>query len=262
MQLPTIDTWKVDRFLADFIQNYITRAGFHKVVLGLSGGLDSATAAVLAQEALGPENVIALILPAQTSSQADADDALDLCRKFRIKSRLVPVSPMLDAYFAQFPHANWLRRGNKAARERMSILYDWATYHQALVLGTGNRTELLLGYFTKYGDGAADLEPLGNLYKTEVKQLAQSLGVPEKIIRKTPTAGLWKGQTDERELGFSYPLIDSLLYHMFDKKYNSLELVGVGFEPATVKAVTERLKANEHKRKHPPIPVIPSEWRR
>jgi len=262
MQLPKIDTWKVDRFLADFIQNYLSRSGFRKVVLGLSGGLDSATAAVLAREAIGPQNVIALILPAPTSSPRDEEDALDLCRRFKIKPRVIPVGPMIDAYFAEFPHANWLRRGNKAARERMSILYDWASYHRALVLGTSNRTELLLGYFTKYGDGAADLEPLGNLYKTEVKQLAQSLGIPDKIIRKPPSAGLWKGQTDERELGLTYPLIDSLLYYMFDKKYNDLELAGAGFDPGTIKIVTERVKANEHKRKLPPIPMIPSELRR
>jgi len=262
VKLPQIDTWKVEKLLATFVQDYLKKSGRKRVVLGLSGGLDSATAAFLAQEALGSKNVIALILPFRTSSKQDADDALDLCRILNIKCKVLDISPMVDAYLQQFPPASCQRRGNKMARERMSILYDWAAYHQALVLGTSNRTELLLGYFTKYGDGAADLEPLGNLYKTEVKQLAHSLGIPAKIIGKTPSAGLWKGQTDEKELGFSYALLDSLLYHLVDKKYNLSELVEAGFDRNQIQIIRERIENNKHKRNLPPIPVIPANWRR
>jgi NAD+ synthase len=262
MKLPEIDTWKVEKFLTEFIHGYLKKAGRDRVVLGLSGGIDSAVAATLAREALGRQKVIALILPSRNTLREDLEDAQNLCQHLNIKSKLIDIAPMVTAYFEQFPHADWLRRGNKIARERMSIIYDWAAYHQALVLGTSNRTELLLGYFTKFGDGAADLEPLGNLYKNEVRQLARSLGIAAEIIDKTPSAGLWKGQTDEKELGFSYDLLDSLLYHMYEKKLSPEELVKAGFNPDTIETVSRRVKENAHKLKAAPIPHIPSRWRR
>lgn len=262
MKLPQIDTWKVENFLCDFIRDYLKKSGASRVIIGLSGGIDSATAAALARVALGAENVRGLILPYHDGNHADVEDALLLCRSFKLKSRVIDISPMIKAYFRDFPRANWLRRGNKMARERMSILYDWAAYYDALVLGTGNKTELLLGYFTKHGDGAADLEPLGGLYKCEVRQLAASLGVPEKLISRTPTAGLWKGQTDEKELGFSYDLLDSLLYLMAEKNYSPARLIKEGFEAETIRTIQLRMDKNAHKLRRPPSAVIPAAWRR
>ena len=262
MKLPQIDTWKVENYLADFIRNYLKKSGCSRIIIGLSGGIDSSTTAALAQAALGAENVRGLILPRRGGNPRDVDDALLLCRTFNLKSRVIDISPMIEAYFHNFPRAGWLRRGNKMARERMSILYDWAAYYQALVLGTSNKTELLLGYFTKHGDGAVDLEPLGGLYKTEVRQLAASLGVPEKLINRTPTAGLWKGQTDEKELGFSYDLLDSLLYLMVEKSYPHDRLLSEGFSSETIQAIQNRIDKNAHKLRLAPTPLIPKGWRK
>jgi NAD+ synthase len=262
MKLPRIDTWQVENYLCDFIRNYLEKSGCSRVVVGLSGGIDSAATAALAQAALGSRNVRGLILPYRDGNPADVEDALLLCRTFKLKSRVIDISPMIEAYFHDFPRANWMRRGNKMARERMSILYDWAAYHDALVLGTSNKTELLLGYFTKYGDGAVDLEPLGGLYKCEVRQLASSLGVPEKLVNRTPTAGLWKGQTDEKELGFGYDLLDSLLYLRVEKNYHPSRLIEKGFTPEAIQAVQERVDRNSHKLRLPPSAVIPAAWRK
>ncbi len=262
MKLPQIDTWEVENYLCDFIRNSLEKSGASRVIVGLSGGIDSSTTAALAQAALGSENVRGLILPYGDGNPADVEDALLLCRTFKLKSRVIDISPMIEAYFRHFPRANWLRRGNKMARERMSILYDWAGYYEGLVLGTSNKTELLLGYFTKHGDGAVDLEPLGGLYKTEVRQLAASLGIPEKLVNRTPTAGLWKGQTDEKELGFGYDLLDSLLYLMVEKNFPPARLLEEGFTPETIQAIQERIDKNAHKLRPAPTVMIPSAWRK
>ncbi len=261
MKLPQIDTTKVRKFLAGFIRENLEKAGREKVVVGLSGGIDSAVAAALAREALGPENVLAFLLPYHTTPEKDREDALQLGRLLGLNPQIIDITPMVEAYFGNFPEADRMRRGNKMARERMSILYDQAAANGALVLGTGNRTELLIGYFTKYGDGGVDLEPLGGLYKTEVVQLARVLEVPDEIIDKPPTAGLWEGQTDEGELGLTYQLLDSLLYRMLDQEYNDLRLASEGFAPETIEAVRCLVRANEHKSRPPPIPVIPAGFR-
>ena len=261
-ELPQIDAWKAEKFLTDFIQEHLEKAGKEKVILGVSGGLDSALVAALAREALGRRRVIGLILPYQTSSPEDVRDGEHLCRMLKIRHKIIEITPMVDAYFRHFPRASLLRRGNKMARERMSILYDWAFYHGALVLGTSNRTELTLGYFTKFGDGGADLEPIGGLFKCEVRQLAHSLSLPRMIVEKAPSAGFWKGQTDEKELGFTYDLLDRLLHLFLDKKCTFRQLVDAGFPGETVTAVLSRVKNNRHKLEFPPTAAIPPQWRK
>lgn len=260
--IPIIDTWAVEEHLSEFLHSQLRRAGRNKVVVGLSGGIDSSTAAALAARSLGSEHVIGLILPYGERRPEDVTDALELAELFHIHTRQIDIAPMVDAYFSSFPHAAARRRGNKMARERMSILYDWAEYHEALVMGTGNRTELYLGYLTKYGDGGVDLEPLGGLYKCEVRQLAASMGLPPKLINRVPTAGLWQGQTDEGELGMSYDVIDSILYHMLDLRMGKRSLLKAGFAPADVEMVGQMTRASRHKRLTPPFPALKSAWRK
>jgi len=262
IELPQIDAWKVEKFLSEFIQKQVESAGKEKVILGISGGIDSALTAALAREALGPRRVFGLILPYHTTPPEEARDAEHLCRMLKIRHKTIEITPMVDAYFRHFPRASLLRRGNKMARERMSILYDWALYHNALVLGTSNRTELALGYFTKFGDGGADLEPIGGLFKCEVRQLAHSFSLPRMILDKPPSAGFWKGQTDEKEMGFSYDLLDRLLHLHLDKKFTSDQLVEAGFPPETVYVVLKRVRLNRHKVVPPPSAEIPEQWRK
>ncbi len=262
MKAPLIDTWAVEEYLAAFIRRKLRGAGLEKVVVGLSGGIDSSTSAGLAAHALGSANVLGLILPFGDRRPHDAADAQEVADLFRIHTRVIDISPMLKAYFEHFPHADAMRRGNKMARERMSILYDWASYHQALVLGTGNRTEIQLGYLTKFGDGGVDLEPLGGLYKCEVRQLAGSLGIPSRLVNRVPSAGFWPGQTDEDELGLSYDLIDGILHHMLDLRRSKLELVKLGYPAHAIEIVEERMRRSRHKRLPPSIPPIREEWRK
>jgi NAD+ synthase len=261
-ELPQIDAWRVEKFLSEFIREYTEKAGKEKVILGISGGIDSALVAALAREALGPRRVVGLILPYHSTPPEEARDAEHLCRMLKIRHKTIEITPMVDAYFSHFPRASLMRRGNKMARERMSILYDWAAYHDALVLGTSNRTELTLGYFTKFGDGGADLEPIGGLYKCEVRQLGHSLSLPRMILDKPPSAGFWKGQTDEKELGFSYNLLDRFLHLHLDKGFTPDQLVESGFPPETVVAVVRRIRANRHKLLFPPSAEIPAQWRK
>ncbi|MFB0527284.1 MAG: NAD+ synthase, partial [bacterium] len=244
-------------------------------VLGLSGGLDSTVVAYLAVEALGdPHNVYALILPYKSYQWESVKHARFIARKLGINSQIIKIDSMIEEYFRKFsyrriPHPavlgsedsqvkalEYLRKGNKMARERMSILYDWALALRGLVLGTSNKTELSMGYFTKYGDGGVDLEPLGGLYKTQVRQLAKYLGVPQPIIRMRPSAGLWPGQTDEGELGINYEELDKILYYMFDKKYSKKKLLNLGFSAKNIDRVKNFVNNSEHKRRLPPVAKI------
>lgn len=262
MKTPRIDTWQVEAHLKDFILDHLQQAKAVSMVVGVSGGLDSAATAFLARETVGWDKVQALILPYHHENSGDVEDALEVCRRLKIRYRIVDIGPSIDAYYSRFSRASVIRRGNKMARERMSILYDWAAYQGGLVLGTSNRTELLLGYFTKFGDGAADLEPLGGLYKCEVRQLAASLGVPKSIINKPPSAGLWKGQSDEKEIGIPYSILDSFLHCWLDLGLTGEELLKEGFSPQTISQVTAMVRGSEHKRRTPPVPLIAAEWRK
>ena len=191
----------VESILLGFLRSEVTRVGFNRVVVGMSGGVDSSLVAVLAAKALGAENVAGVSMPYRASNPRSLADAELVAHKFDIPLRVIEITPQVDAFFEAFPDADNQRRGNKMARERMTILYDRSLAENALVLGTSNKTELLLGYGTIFGDMASALNPIGDLYKTQVWQLAAHLGVPEEVIAKAPSADLWEGQSDEDRAG-------------------------------------------------------------
>jgi NAD+ synthase len=248
----------VRRILVGFIRNEVRKVGFERVVLGLSGGVDSSLVATLAAEALGRTNVKALIMPYRTSDPKSRSDALDLVRQLGIEALEVDISPQIDAYYARFPDADQKRRGNKMARERMTINYDHSWAWRALVIGTSNKTELLLGYGTIYGDMASAINPIGDLYKTQVWQLAETVGVPTAIVQKAPSADLWAGQSDETELGFQYRLIDQLLYYLVERRYSIDEVRAVGFEEPFIDDIVRRVRENQYKRRLPLIAKLSS----
>jgi len=248
----------VRKILVRFIQNEVQKVGFERVVLGLSGGVDSSLVATLASQALGPTNVLAVNMPYKTSDPKSRTDALQVVQQLGIDQLQVDITPQIDAYFERFPDADQKRRGNKMARERMTILYDQSLVFRALVIGTSNKTELLLGYGTIYGDMASALNPVGDLYKTQVWQLADALGVPTAIVQKAPSADLWSGQSDETELGFAYRMVDQLLYYLVDRRYSREELARLGFEPAFVDDIIRRVRDNQYKRRLPVIAKLSS----
>jgi NAD+ synthase len=236
--------------LASFIRDGAENAGCAGVVLGLSGGVDSALSAALAARALGPERVHAFLLPYRTSNPDSSTDALAVAEQLGIPHRTIDLSPMVDAYFdREEPDAGPGRRGNKMARERMGILFDQAKKLDALVLGTSNKTEILLGYSTVFGDNASSLNPLGDLYKTQVWQLARHLGLPERVTGKAPSADLWPGQTDEGELGIDYATADEVLYLLFELGLTPEEVVARGYEASRVDRVVELERRFRYKRR-------------
>jgi NAD+ synthase len=251
-----INTPALRRILVAFVANEVRRVGVERVVLGLSGGVDSSLAAFLAAEALGAAQVLGIRMPYRTSSPESLADAELVVRATGIETMTVEITPQIDAYFERFPDATPLRRGNKMARERMTILYDHSARWNALVLGTSNKTELLLGYGTLHGDMASALNPLGDLYKTQVWALAEAVGVPEPIVAKQPSADLWHGQTDEHELGFGYRDVDRLLYAMIDERWQTDELLAAGFDPAFVARVHAMVQRSQFKRRLPVIAKV------
>jgi NAD+ synthase len=255
VQIPT-NTALLRELLTGFIRNEVQKTGLTRVVVGLSGGVDSALSAMLAAEALGAKNVLALLMPYKSSHPDSLAHAKMLVEKSAIASLFVDISPQVDAYFERFPDADTRRRGNKMARERMTILYDHSARWNGLVLGTSNKTELLLGYGTLYGDMASAINPLGDLYKTQVWALAAAIGVPEVIVAKVPSADLWLGQTDEGELGFTYKEVDKLLYLMVDQRYTRAELLGAGFPERFVDDVAQRIMTSQFKRRLPVIAKV------
>ena len=239
--------------LTDFIRTEITQAGFSRAVVGLSGGIDSSLSCYLTVEALGPENVLAMRMPYETSSPESLEHAQLVIDELGVKSLTVPITEMVDPLFERFPEADPIRRGNAMARARMIILFDQSQSFEGLVIGTGNKTEFLLGYTTLYGDSANALNPVGDLYKTQVRQLARALGIPEVIIQKPPSADLWLGQTDEGELGFTYDEVDQLLYLLSDLGYTPDECINEGYSEYFVMAVVELNRKNRFKRVLPPV---------
>lgn len=252
----TIDTELVRKILTGFIHTEITRSGFSKAVMGLSGGLDSALACFLAAEALGPENVLAIRMPYKSSSQDSLDHALLVIDQLGVQSLTMPITEMVEPLFQRFPDMENRRKGNIMARERMIILFDQSEAFKGLVLGTGNKTEILLGYSTLYGDSACALNPIGDLYKTQVRQLSRVMGVPAAVIEKAPSADLWLGQTDEGELGFTYEEVDKLLFLLIDQRYTPEECVESGFPADFVRSVIQRVRRNQFKRVLPPIAKV------
>jgi NAD+ synthase len=241
------------QILAGFIRSELARVGLSKAVLGLSGGVDSALACVLAVEALGAKNVVAVRMPYRTSSQESLEHAQLVADKAGIDLLTVPITEMADGLISRFPGMDQTRRGNIMARCRMIVLYDLSAEQHGLVIGTGNKTEILLGYTTLFGDSACALNPLGDLYKTQVRQLSRDLSVPEVIVAKPPTADLFAGQTDEADLGYTYASVDQLLYLLVDERYSISDCVSAGYEPGFVERVVERIRRNQFKRMLPPI---------
>ena len=248
-----IDTDIARRVIADFIRGQLRQAGFERTVLGLSGGIDSALVAYLTAEAIGPEHLLCVLMPYRTSSPASRSDAEEVVRRLGTASELVDISPMVDGYFGPDTDASPLRRGNFMARMRMSVLYDRSVTWGGLVVGTGNKTESLIGYTTVFGDSACAFNPIGDLYKSQVRQLAAAIGVPDSIIAKAPSADLWPDQTDEGEGGFSYPELDRLLFWRIDKRRSIDEVVALGFERSLVERVDKMVAGAEFKRQVPPI---------
>jgi NAD+ synthase len=225
-------------------------------VLGLSGGVDSALSCYLAAAALGPENVLAVRMPYRTSTSDSLEHAQLVIDDLGVQSLTVPITEMVDPLFERFPEADRVRQGNVMSRARMIVLYDQSAAFGGLVVGTSNKTEILLGYSTLYGDSACALNPLGDLYKAQVRQLSRAMGVPEPIVAKPPSADLWVGQTDEGELGFTYEDADRLLYLLVDQRYSPQECVEAGFPESFVSEVLGRMRRFHFKRIMPPIAKV------
>lgn len=251
-----INTEIARRMLTGFIKHEIEKIGLKRAVIGLSGGLDSALSAYLSAEALGAENVLAVRMPYRTSSEDSLSDAQNVIDALGLPNLTVPITEMADPMFGRFPQMSSGRKGNVMARLRMIILYDQSVEWGGLVMGTSNKTEFLLGYTTIYGDSGVALQPIADLYKTQVRQLARALDIPRSIIDKPPSADLWAGQTDEGELGFTYADVDQVLYLLVDERYTVDEVVEEGFDRAFVEGVWQRVKVNHFKRTMPNIAKV------
>ena len=252
----SINTDLARKILTGFIKSELNRVGFTRAVVGLSGGIDSALSCVLAAEAIGKENVLAVRMPYKASSQDSLDHAQLVIEKFGVQSLTIPITEMADPLIALDPEMSKTRKGNIMARCRMIVLYDQSESFGGLVIGTGNKTEILLGYSTIYGDAASAINPIGDLYKTQVRQLSRALGIPEEIVDKAPSADLWANQTDEDELGFTYEDVDKLFYLLIDQRYRLEECVDAGFDQNFVRSVMRLVQRNQFKRMMPPIAKV------
>ena len=242
--------------LKNFIKNEARSKGFSSVILGLSGGLDSTVVAYLATHALGKRCVRSIIMPYGRLSDGPTLHAKRIAKELGINAELIDISPMVDAYFKKVNCNDNIRRGNKMARERMSILYDQSKKYNSLVIGTSNKTERILGYGTLYGDSACAINPIGNLYKTQLRELARYLDVPSYILDKPPSADLWEGQTDEDEIGHKYEEIDRLLFFMIDMRISQKRLLEKGFSSKMIADISSRIKTNKFKSELPSIASI------
>jgi NAD+ synthase len=261
-----IDAPLVERLLVNFVREETTSAGLERAVVGLSGGVDSAVSAALAARALGPEAVLAICMPYRESNPTSLEHARDVAQSLGVRFDVVEITPQVDAYFAGQPDADAMRRGNKMARERMTVLYDRSADERALVIGTSNKTELLLGYGTLFGDMASAINPIGDLYKTQVFELARHLGLPDAVVSKAPSADLWEGQTDEQEMGFTYDQVDGLLYDLIERRCSEAELRTAGHDDAFVATIRRKIARSQFKRRLPIIAkltdrTINSDWR-
>jgi NAD+ synthase len=255
--LPVIEPAQAVEVIVGFIRSQLAQAGFERLVVGLSGGVDSATVAFLAARAIGADNLLAVRMPYRTSSESSETDAMRVVTALGCRTERVDVTPMVDPMLALIvgpgEAAINVRRGNVMARQRMIVLYDRSAAFDALVIGTSNKTEALLGYGTLHGDMAAGLAPIGDLYKTQLRAVADELGVPEEVIAKPPSADLWPGQTDEGELGRSYDMLDRALFALVDRRWSVDRCVAAGLERSLVEWVAARVARTEFKRQLPPV---------
>ena len=242
--------------LVEFLRESFKKAGFSKAVLGLSGGIDSALVAYLLRDALGKENVLAIMMPYKSSNPDSLNHAKLVIEDLGINSKTIEITDMIDAYFKNEEEATSLRMGNKMARERMSILFDYSSKENALVVGTSNKTEIYLGYSTQFGDSACALNPIGDLYKTNIWDLSRYLKIPNELIEKKPSADLWEGQTDEQEMGLTYKEADQVLYRMLEENKTVEEVLGEGFNKDLVDNIVRRMNRSEYKRRMPLIAKI------
>ena len=247
---------EVHNELVEFLRESFKKAGFSKAVLGLSGGIDSALVAYLLRDALGKENVLAIMMPYKSSNPDSLNHAKLVIEDLGINSKTIEITDMIDAYFKNEKEATSLRMGNKMARERMSILFDYSSKENALVVGTSNKTEIYLGYSTQFGDSACALNPIGDLYKTNIWDLSRYLKIPNELIEKKPSADLWEGQTDEQEMGLTYKEADQVLYRMLEENKKVEEVLAEGFNEDLVDNIVRRINRSEYKRRMPLIAKI------
>ena len=247
---------EVHNELVEFLRENFKKAGFSKAVLGLSGGIDSALVAYLLRDALGKENVLAIMMPYKSSNPDSLNHAKLVVEDLKINAKTIEITDMIDAYFKNEKDASSLRMGNKMARERMSILFDYSSKENALVVGTSNKTEIYLGYSTQFGDSACALNPIGDLYKTNIWDLSRYLKIPNELIEKKPSADLWEGQTDEQEMGLTYKEADQVLYRMLEENKTVEEVLAEGFNKNLVDNIVRRMNRSEYKRRMPLIAKI------
>ena len=247
---------EVHNELVEFLRENFKKAGFSKAVLGLSGGIDSALVAYLLRDALGKENILAIMMPYKSSNPDSLNHAKLVIEDLKINSKTIEITDMIDAYFKNEKEASSLRMGNKMARERMSILFDYSSKENALVVGTSNKTEIYLGYSTQFGDSACALNPIGDLYKTNIWDLSRYLKIPNELIEKKPSADLWEGQTDEQEMGLTYKEADQVLYRMLEENKKVEEVLAEGFNKDLVDNIVRRINRSEYKRRMPLIAKI------
>ena len=254
--LPAIDAEQAIAVIIGFIRAQLEQTGFRRLVVGLSGGVDSATVAFLAARAIGPDNLLAVRMPYRSSSPDSETDALRVVTALGCRTERVEITPMVEPMLALISGPDeaslQVRRGNVMARQRMIVLYDRSAAFDALVAGTGNKTEALLGNGTLHGDMASGIAPIGDLYKSQLRAVAEALGVPEGILSKPPSADLWPGQTDEGELGATYDDLDRVLFALVDRRWSEARCAAAGLDPGLVASVAQRVARNEFKRQLPP----------
>jgi len=251
-----INTDLTRKILTGFLKSEITRVGFTRAIIGLSGGIDSAVSCALAAEALGPQNVLAVRMPYKSSSSDSLVDAENTAQGLGVRMDTIDITPMIEPVIQREPNMSNLRKGNLMARARMIVLYDQSEAFKGLVVGTSNKTEILLGYTTLWGDMASAINPIGDLYKTQLRQLAAALKIPKSVLEKPPSADLWQGQTDETELGFTYEEVDKLLYLLVDQRCILEDCVEAGFEKTFVETIVNRIRRSQYKRMMPIIAKV------
>jgi len=248
-----INTDLTRKILTGFLKSEISRVGFTRAIIGLSGGIDSAVSCALAVEALGSQNVLAVRMPYKSSSSDSLVDAEKTAQGLGVRMDTIDITPMIEPVIQREPNMSNLRKGNLMARARMIVLYDQSEAFKGLVVGTSNKTEILLGYTTLWGDMASAINPIGDLYKTQLRQLAAALKIPKSVLEKPPSADLWQGQTDETELGFSYEEVDKLLYLLVDQRCILEDCMEAGFEKTFVETIINRIRRSQYKRMMPII---------